>query len=162
MTVLRALASVALLGLSTPVFAQGSQVAFGVVRQDTSAPVEVSADELNIDQDTGEALFSGNVMIGQGEMRLSAAQVFVIYKEDQSGIQQLRATGGITLVSGQDAAEAQQADYNVDAGVIVLTGDVLVLQGKTPLSADKMTVNLDTGAARLQGRVRTVLQNGSD
>ena len=162
MTVLRALASVALLGLSTPVFAQGSQVAFGVVRQDTSAPVEVSADELSIDQDTGEALFSGNVMIGQGEMRLSAAQVFVIYKEDQSGIQQLRATGGITLVSGQDAAEAQQADYNVDAGVIVLTGDVLVLQGKTPLSADKMTVNLDTGAARLQGRVRTVLQNGSD
>lgn len=162
MSFFRAVACIAFLGFSAPVFAQGTQVAFGTITQDSSAPVEVSADELNIDQDTGEAIFTGNVLIGQGEMRLSAARVSVIYREDQSGIQRLEATGGVTLVSGEDAAEAQRADYDIDSGVIVMTGDVLTAQGNNALSADRMTVDLEGGTARMQGRVKTILQNGNN
>lgn len=162
MTLLRALACLALLGLSTPVLAQGTQVAFGTIQQDTSAPVEVSADELNVDQATGAAIFTGNVVIGQGEMRLSAARVLVIYRDNEAGIERLEATGGVTLASGDDAAEAQRADYDIDDGVIVMTGDVLMAQGRSALSADRMTVNLDDGTARMQGRVKTILQTGGN
>lgn len=162
MTVLRILACLALLGLSTPAIAQGTKVAFGAIQQDTSAPVEVSADELNVDQASGAAIFSGNVVIGQGAMRLSAARVLVIYRSDSAGIQRLEATGGVTLVSGPDAAESQRADYNIDQGVIVMSGDVLMTQGKAALSADRMTVNLDDGTARMQGRVKTILQTGNN
>ena len=129
---------------------------------DTSGPVEVSADELNIDQETGEAVFTGNVVIGQGEMKLSAPRVRVLYREDQAGIQRLEASGGVTLASGTDAAESQTADYDVDGGVIVMTGDVLVVQGGTAISGDRMTVNLDDGTARMQGRVKTILQSGNN
>lgn len=162
MTLLRALACLALLGLSTPVLAQGTQVAFGTIQQDTSAPVEVSADELNVDQTTGAAIFTGNVVIGQGAMRLSAPRVLVIYRDNEAGIERLEATGGVTLASGDDAAEAQRADYDIDDGVIVMTGDVLMAQGRSALSADRMTVNLDDGTARMQGRVKTILQTGGN
>lgn len=162
LTLLRAVACVALLGFATPVLAQGTQVAFGTIQQDTSAPLEVSADELNVDQETGAATFTGNVVIGQGEMRLAAARVLVIYREDQAGIQRLEATGGVTLTSGDDAAEAQRADYDIDSGVILMSGDVLMAQGRSALSADRMTVNLDGGTARMQGRVKTILQSGNN
>ena len=152
----------AFLLVTAPVFAQGTQVAFGTIQQDTSAPVEVSADELAVDQNTGAATFTGNVVIGQGDMRLSAARVIVIYRQDRAGIQRLEATGGVTLVSGPDAAESQRADYDIDTGVIVMTGDVLLAQGQSALTADRMTVNLDDGTARMQGRVKTILQTGNN
>lgn len=162
MTFLRAIACLILLGLVTPLYAQGTQIAFGAIRQDTSAPVEVSADELNVDQETGAAIFTGNVVIGQGEMRLSAPRVLVVYREDQAGIERMEATGGVTLVSGPDAAESQRADYSIDTGLIVMTGDVLLAQGRSAISSDRMTVNLDDGTARMQGNVKTILQTGNN
>src|SRR5699024_6928710 len=98
------------------------------------------------------------VLIGQGQMRLSAPRVRVVYLEDRSGIARLSATGGVTLVSGEDAAEAQQADYDVQTGMIDMQGDVLLVQGTTALTADSMTVDTTAGTAHMSGRVKTVLQ----
>jgi lipopolysaccharide export system protein LptA len=151
-----------LLSLAAPVLAQGTSVAFGTIRQDTNQPVEVTADNLSVDQQSGTAIFEGNVLIGQGEMRLSAARVKVIYRAGGQGIQRLEATGGVTLVSGPDAAEAQRADYDIDDGTIVMTGEVLLAQGPSALSADKMSVRLSDGTAQMSGRVKTILQTGSD
>ncbi|MBY5987109.1 lipopolysaccharide transport periplasmic protein LptA [Roseovarius atlanticus] len=138
--------------------AQGAQVAFGNTAQDSSLPVEVTADNLDVNQQDGTAVFTGNVLIGQGEMRLSAPRVLVVYKNDQSGIEELQATGGVTLVSGEDAAEASRADYNVDTGLIEMEGDVLLVQGINALSGDKMFVDTRAGTARVTGRVKTILQ----
>ena len=162
MTFLRAIACLILMGLMTPLYAQGPQVAFGAIQQDTSAPVEVSAAELNVDQETGAAVFTGNVVIGQGEMRLSAPRVLVIYREDQAGIERMEATGGVTLVSGPDAAESQRADYSIDTGLIVMTGDVLLTQGQSAIASERMTVDLEDGTARMQGSVKTILQTGNN
>jgi lipopolysaccharide export system protein LptA len=148
--------------LSTMATAQGASVAFGTISQDTSLPVEVTSDELSVDQQTGTAIFSGNVVIGQGDMRLSAARVSVVYRDDAEGIAQMEATGGVTLVSGNDAAEAQRADYDIDDGTIVMRGNVLLAQGASALSADMMTIRLRDGTARMSGNVRTRLQTGGE
>jgi lipopolysaccharide export system protein LptA len=147
---------------SVPVSAQGASVAFGTIRQDTDQPVEVTADNLAVDQSTGTAVFTGNVLIGQGEMRLSAPRVLVVYRAEQKGIARLEATGGVTLVSGPDAAESERADYDIDDGTIVMTGNVLLAQGASALSADRMSVRLSDGTANMTGRVKTILQTGSD
>nr|WP_245766309.1 lipopolysaccharide transport periplasmic protein LptA [Sulfitobacter brevis] len=141
--------------------AQGANVAFGTIRQDTSLPVEVTADNLSVENATGTAIFTGNVAIGQGEMRLTAARVLVVYRAEQKGIARLEATGGVTLVSGEDAAESERADYNIDDGTIVMTGNVLLAQGASALSADKMSIRLEDGTAQMTGRVKTILQTGS-
>ena len=147
--------------LAAPASAQN--VTFGGMKADVSAPVEVASDNLTVNQTDGSALFEGNVVIGQGDMRLSADQVTVQYAEGgQNRIQSLTATGNVTLVSGEDAAEAQKAVYDVEGGNVVLTGDVLLSQGQNVLSGDTVTVDLATGAAQVNGRVRSVLQPGGN
>ncbi|MEP2919577.1 MAG: LptA/OstA family protein [Sulfitobacter sp.] len=148
--------------ISTQVMAQGASVAFGTISQDTSLPVEVTSDELSVDQDTGTAIFTGNVVIGQGEMRLSAPRVLVVYRAEIEGIAKLEATGGVTIVSGNDAAEADRANYSIDAGTIVMNGNVLLSQGTSAVSADTMTIRLEDGTARMSGNVRTRLQGGGN
>ena len=115
----------ALILAAPPAVAQ--EVAFGGMRADIQAPVEVAADNLSVNQADGSAVFTGNVVIGQGEMRLSAAEVHVDYAEGgQNRIRALRASGDVTLVSGPDAAEAQEAVYDVEAGEVTLIGDVVL------------------------------------
>lgn len=157
-TILRTFVCACLLALASPVFAQGTQVAFGASAQDTAAPIEVSANELDVDQKTSTAIFTGEVLIVQGEMRLAADKVLVVYREETQGIAKLEATGNVTVVSGEDAAESNYAEYLVDDGVIEMTGDVLLTQGLNALTADRMTVQLDDGTARMEGRVKTILQ----
>ena len=142
--------------------AQETQVAFGGIKADPTLPVEVTADTLDVNQADGSAEFLGNVLVGQGEMRLSAKRVLVIYDEENSGIQRLEATGDVVLVNGPDAAEADRADYSIDTGVIVMTGDVLLTQGLNALTSEKMTVNLTTGTAQMAGRVKTILNPKED
>ena len=138
--------------------AQGAQVAFGNTEQNANLPVEVTADNLAVNQADNTAVFTGNVLIGQGEMRLSAPRVLVVYLQDQTGIERLQASGGVTLVSGEDAAEAAKADYNIETGLIEMQGDVLLVQGPNALTADRMYVDTKAGTARMSGRVKTVLQ----
>lgn len=140
--------------------AQGTRVAFGTVKADPTLPVEVTSDTLDVNQADGTAMFKGNVLVGQGEMRLSAEQVLVVYAEQARGIERLKATGDVVLVNGPDAAQADQADYSIDSGVIVMTGNVLLTQGQNALTSERMTVNLTTGTASMAGRVKTILQSG--
>ena len=148
---------VLLLCVPSLVVAQQANIAFGAAPQDTDQPVEVTADSLSVDQESGRAVFSGSVLAAQGEMKLSADRVLVVYAAESDRIVRLEATGGVTLVSGADAAEAQSADYDIDAGQIVMRGDVVLLQGDNVLNAQSMTVDLTTGTARMDGRVRTIM-----
>lgn len=138
-----------------------TDIALGGISADPNAPVEITADSLNVDQDSRTAVFSGNVIIGQGEMRISAGEVTVIYSDVSGDIAQLLATGGVTFVTATEAAEAASADYNLTTGLLILTGEVLLTQGPSAISADSMTVNLQEGTAQMEGRVRTVFQQGN-
>lgn len=142
--------------------AQGASVAFGTIAADPTLPVEVTADGLAVNQADGTAIFTGDVLIGQGEMRLSAQRVLVVYNQEEGGIRQLVASGGVTLVSGPDAAEADDAEYTIDTGVIVMTGNVLLTQGQNALTSQNMTINLITGTANMTGRVKTILKTAKD
>ncbi|QFS84545.1 lipopolysaccharide transport periplasmic protein LptA [Roseivivax sp. THAF40] len=143
-------------------FAQGTEVTFGTMQQDSSLPVEVSADQLSVDQSSGTAVYSGDVVVGQGDMRLAAARVLVVYIEGAGQVERMEATGGVTLVSGEEAAEAERADYNLTSGTVVMTGNVLLTQGGNALTSDRMVVNLEDGTAQMEGRVRSVFQPQDD
>ena len=147
-------------------FAQGAQVAFGGLKQDTSLPVEVTADELRVNQADGTAIFTGNVLIGQGEMRLSANRVQVEYAtangEPSGDIQRMHATGDVVLVNGGEAAEAKEAVYTLASGAIVMTGDVILTQGQSALSGERLVVDLKAGTGQMEGRVKTIFQPGAN
>lgn len=161
-TAIKTLTMLAVLALAPSLLlAQGATVAFGGLKQDTTLPVEVTADQLAVNQADGTATFSGNVLVGQGEMRLSAGKVRVEYTPDGGGISRLHATEGVTLINATDAAEAREAVYTIDSGQVVMTGDVMLTQGASALSGQKLVINLKAGTGVMEGRVQTVFQPGS-
>lgn len=146
--------------LAAPAHAQQAQVAFGNLRQDTSLPVSIDADQLSVQSAEGTATFSGNVLVSQGEMKLQAGQVLVEYTPDRSAIANLHATGGVTIKGQSDAATSNEALYTIDSGVIVMTGNVLLTQGPNALSGQKFRLNLKNGTGVMEGRVSTTFVPG--
>ena len=128
-------------------------------QSDPGASVEMLADRLTVSQTDGAARFEGNVVIAQGDMRLSADLVDVTYLE-AGEIGLLSASGGVLLVSSTDSAQADSADYDFAGRQLRMRGKVLLNQGAISLSADLLTIDLDTGGAVMEGRVRTVLPSG--
>ena len=149
---------------ATAATAQSASISLGTASFDTGQPVEISADALSIDQGTGQAIFDGNVLVVQGDVRISAGRIVIIYAKDAEGnargIERLEADGGVTFVTATDAAEAREAVYFVDNGVVTLSGDVLLTQGPNALAGERLVMDLAAGTGRMEGRVRTVIGTG--
>lgn len=143
-------------------WAQGTVVTLGAAEYDRSAPVEIDADTLDVNREQGNAVFSGNVQITQGALRLQADAVTVNYDQTTpdagTEISEVRAEGNVLMVSGPDAAESQLAIFRPGDNEIRMTGDVLLSQGPVLISGDALVLNLTTGIGQMEGRVRTVLQ----
>nr|WP_321506816.1 lipopolysaccharide transport periplasmic protein LptA [uncultured Celeribacter sp.] len=154
--------SLSLMAVSGPALSQGTNIAFGNFRQDSSLPVEITSDQLSVDQTSGQATFNGNVLIAQGEMRLGAEGVDVIYSDDGDKISKLLATGDVIVTNAGETAEAQNAEYDLESGTITLSGRVLLTQGQSALSGERMVIDLATGTGRMDGRVKTILQPGNN
>lgn len=151
-------AAIALALLAGPAPAQ-TEVAFGDGTDNSDQPVEVTADRLDVDRDAGTALFTGNVLVVQGGMRLLGDVVDVLYGPDPAGgnrIERVEATGNVVLVNGPDAAEGARAVYTVETGQVVMTGDVLLTQGENAITGEQLVVDVDTGIGEMTGRVRVL------
>jgi len=133
-----------------------TNLSMGNITTNGDTPVEVTADSLAVDQDSGRAVFSGNVIVVHGDIRIGAGKVEVLHDAEGGAITRLVASDGITFATATEAAEASEADYDLATGLLILTGQVLLTQGKNALSAERMTLNLRDGSAQLDGRVRTV------
>lgn len=144
----------------TLALAQNAQITFGGLQQDTSLPVEIEADQLAVNQVDGSATFTGNVLLGQGTMRLTAGALRVEYAQGTTSIARLFATGGVTLTNGGEAAEADEAVYTIDDATVVMTGNVLLTQGSAALSGQKLVVDLKTGNGVMEGRVKSTFLPG--
>ena len=144
--------------LASAAYGQGATVAFGGIKSDTSQPVEVTADQLSVNQTDGTATFTGNVVVIQGDLRLGASTVRVEYAtDDRTRVERIVASGGVTLVSAAEAAEAKDAVYTVANGQVVMTGDVLLTQNGGTIAGQKLSVDLKTGTGQMDGRVRTII-----
>ena len=145
--------------------AQGTSVSLGSLEHDTSLPVEVTSDNLSVENDAGVAVFDGNVVVIQGGMRLAAETIRVNYAQagdaGRTEISEMLATGGVTFANGSDAAESQEATYSPEAGTLVMTGDVVLTQGPSVMSGERLVVDLDAGTGVMEGRVRTIFQSNN-
>lgn len=136
-------------------------IGFGGEAHDANQPVEISADSLELDRTSGRATFSGNVLIVQGNLRMTAGAVEVIYsaQEDSQSVSTVIATGGVLVTRGEDAAEGERAEYTVASAELLIQGNVMITQGPTSIAGDGLTVDLETGSGTITGRVRTVLES---
>lgn len=157
---LRATVILALLALYPASATAQSAIDLTGLKQDTSLPVEVTADSLAVDQGTGQATFKGNVKVVQGDMTISASEARVEYTPDGKGIDKVLFSGRVLFASPTDAAEADEAVYTIASGEVVMTGDVLLTQGSTTISGGRLVYNLDAGTGSMDGRVQTIFVPG--
>ena len=143
-------------------FAEGNEAGFGNLSKNSQAPIEAIADNMVVDSEQSKAELSGNVEIIQGDMHLYAEFVRVIYENEQSDINRLYAQKNVILISGQDRAIADEADYDLERGSIILRGNTSIIQDGNIARAEQAEIDIDTGAATLTGRVRTILQPDED
>ena len=127
----------------------------------TSLPLEIRSKELNIEQNTGRATFSGSVMATQDNLILTAVTLVVEYalknSRMTSEMEKLTANKDVTIVSETQSAVANKMVYDVMSEKIIMTGDVILKEGLSATSGDKLTINLNTGSRRMEGNVRTLI-----
>ncbi len=126
------------LAISTAfVVAQEKPSGFGNLSESSGKPVEAISDEMVLDNDASVAELSGNVEIIQGELHLYADFVRVTYNDEQSDIKTLYAKDNVVVISGEDKATADEADYDLERGTIVLKGNANILQAGNTARAER-------------------------
>lgn len=141
------------LALGAGAGAARAQLAPGVTH-DTSQPIEITADNLEVEQGRQIATFTGNVDAVQGDMTLKADKLVVHYKSAGGGannVSRIVADGNVFLTSPDSTAQGDHGDYNVDDDSMVLTGDVVLTRGENVIQGDRLILDLATGKSRMEG-----------
>ncbi len=135
---------------------------------DTSLPIEITADTLEVQNERQVAIFRGNVDAVQGEMNLRADELIVHYRsasDNQNSIRLIEANGNVFLSSPTEMAQGEKGVYNVDADTVELIGAVVLTRGDNIIRGDRLYMNLATGqstvvsdaaAAGGKGRVKAL------
>ena len=124
---------------------------------DARAPVSIEADAFKVDQAKESAVFTGNVRVEQGPVRLKADQVSVIYsrKKGQSfssallprvDITSIKAVGNVCVAMKPDRlACSKWANYDVATRRIQMGGGVLLKQKEHVLRGGALDMDLIAG-----------------
>ncbi|MEE8248194.1 MAG: lipopolysaccharide transport periplasmic protein LptA [Alphaproteobacteria bacterium] len=149
----------AVLGMVAPAGAgAGAQELTSVGGFDTDQPIEINADSLEVQQDNNLAVFSGNVVAAQGAMRLKAQTLKVYYRRSEGSATQGEATisridaiGGVFLTSPNETAQGEVGVYDVENGVVTLSGSVVLTRGDNVIRGERLVLDLTTGRSRVDG-----------
>ncbi|MBO9499843.1 MAG: OstA family protein [Novosphingobium sp.] len=144
-----ALISAGLLGSALLVPQAGAQMLRG---HNTSAPVEFSADHMEVQDRADRVVVAGNVQVTQAGLNLSAARLTVAY-HDTNGVEidRLDASGGVVLTRGNERASGDVAIYDLNRKLITLVGRVQLSQGSNRLSGSRLVIDLVSGRASVDG-----------
>lgn len=145
----------------------------GTGSHDSSQPIEVISDQLEVQQANNLAIFSGNVDAIQGDMRLRADTLTVHYRNDEEAeaeaeasgaaaggaITKIVAVGSVFVSSPGETGQGDTGVYDVEAQTVVLEGkEVVLTQGENVIRGTRAVMDLETGRSVVEtkpgGRVR--------
>ena len=149
--------------LTAAAAAQDAANPFGSFKHDADQPIEITADSLAVNNTRRVATFSGDVVAGQGTLRMTADRIVVSYAGEAGGdtgkIDSLRAEGKVFLSNGAETARGEWADYDVAGGRVTMGGGVVLTQGDNAISGQTLSIDLNAGKGVISGgRVRSVFK----
>ena len=136
---------------------------------DTSQPLDIQADEASFDQQTGEAIYQGNVFITQGTIQIEADYLKITTDTQTQQFSSLEAKGKpakfsqqVDLDGNMVISQGQQIHYSTTTGKLEIHGDGYLNQVDNKVSADYILYMVNTGAFEASkkdtGRVFMTLQ----
>lgn len=119
----------------------------------SNQPVNYAADRIELQDKQKRVVLSGNVIINQGDLRLTAGRTTVAYTNAGSlQVQRIDATGGVVVTRGDERAEGSAGVYDFNRRVIVLAGGVKLRRAGDTLNGGRLTIDLNTGLSSVDGR----------
>lgn len=144
----------------------------------SKAPIAIDADQLQVFDKEQRAVYTGNVVVVQGETTMKAAHMTVYYEranQDQqpvepgtanpggAALRRVEAKGGVVITSKDQIAKGDNGILDRENDRMILTGNVSLSQGDNITRGERLFYNLTTGIATIEGgRVRSVLVPGSE
>lgn len=128
---------------------------------DSGAPVDVTADRIEVQDRSDRAIFAGNVHVKQASLSLDTERLTVAYSSG-GGVQirRLDASGGVTVRSPSETARGNFGIYDLDRKLITLVGAVQLNRGGSQISGSRLVIDLSTGRAVIDGGAPGVGQSG--
>lgn len=134
----------------------------GNLSYDTSTPINVSADSLEVREEGRTAIFTGHVQAVQGDLKLQAREIRVYYRHPGSNdglIARIDANGAVAITTREEKASGDWAIYDVDQKILTLGGSVEVARGGNKVAGQRLVLDMQTGQTRIEsgngdGRVR--------
>ena len=135
-------------------------------------PISIDADKLVYYDKEHNAVYSGNVVVIQGDTKMtcSAMTVFLDRAPTQgssqpangqsgppadSGVKHLDATGPVTVVSKTQVATGDNGSFDKAQDKVWLIGHVTLSDGQNVTKGDKLTYDLKSGLATVDANAKT-------
>ena len=131
----------------------------------SNAPVDVTADRIEVQDRADRAIFAGNVHVTQAELTLETPRLTVAYSGGQAGgtsvqIRRLDAAGGVVVKSPSETARGDFGIYDLDRKLITLIGNVQLSRQNDRVNGARLVIDLDSGRAVVDGGPPGVNQSG--
>jgi lipopolysaccharide export system protein LptA len=149
------------LATAAAALAQSSEPVSALKGHNSDAPIDLTADRLEVQDRADRAMFSGNVHVRQDELTLDTSRLTVAYSSG-GGVQikRLDASGGVTVRSPSETARGSFGIYDLDRKLITLVGNVVLQRQGSQLSGQRLVIDLDSGRAVVDGGPAGVGQSG--
>ena len=130
----------------------------------SNAPVDVTADRIEVQDRADRAIFAGNVHVTQAELTLETPRLTVAYSGQAGGanvqIRRLDAAGGVVVKSPSETATGDFGIYDLDRKLITLIGNVQLRRQTDQVNGARLVIDLDSGRAVVDGGPPGVNQSG--
>ena len=142
--------------LSSFAFAQEMNVSKAPARE----KIHVTADNLTSESNARVAEFKGNVKVTQGNFIIKSDSLKILYKESgeekkagtTESIDKIIAIGNVKIESEEATAFSEQAEYDTNTMIIVLTGEnCRVFDKKNSVTGSRINFNRKEGLVKAVG-----------
>ena len=145
-----ALTSLALLSAGTGGDAAQAQA---LANHNSGAPVDFAAGSIEVQDRADRVVLEGNVRVTQAGLTVTAPRMTVAYtRSGGTDVNRLDATGGVTVVKGDETAKGNVAIYDLDRRLITMVGNVELRQRGNNLRGGRLVIDLNSGRATVDGR----------
>lgn len=128
---------------------------------DSNAPVDVTADRIEVQDRADRAIFAGNVHVRQASLTLDTQRLTVAYSSAGGiQIQRLDASGGVVVRSPSETARGSFGVYDLERKLITLVGDVQLSRGDSRIHGSRLVIDLSSGRAVVDGGPAGIGQSG--
>lgn len=151
----------------------GAVAALGqALDHDSSLPIEITADSLEVVQEEQIATFAGDVDAVQGDLVLSADTLRVYYEGEggnvgvatgtASAIRKIEAVGDVIIASPEETARGDFGNYDVLGKLITIEGAVVLTRDDNVIRGQRLELDLVSGKSRMVGTDDTAVSSDTE